>query len=553
MSEHRVLALKYRPKTFGELIGQEAVSRTLSLALENNKLSHAYLFSGLRGSGKTSSARIFAKSLLCEKGITALPCETCDSCTQANEGRHIDIVEMDAASNRRIDDIRDLIEQTRYAPGSGRFKIFIIDEVHMLTKEAFNALLKTLEEPPSYIKFLLATTDPLKLPPTILSRTQHFRFKKIGFDDALKHLMFIVSKEGIEADSKALEMITRSGGGSLRDTLTLLEQAIIFGKGRVDLNATVEMLGVLDPAQIERYFELVFARDRDGAIAFIKEIETSDPEMVIDEMINFLTERLYKMSAPFTPSVIERFFRIGAEIKNLLFAGADGAFALALMTMRMIEALRPEAIDEAIRRLENDLETSPSGNATIASSAVSSATQIPPRKQATSDPFERLKRRVSDRSAALGEAFGRSVRFVSCDNGELRWISNPQPADEARLRSDFGVILELAREIFGNDVKIVKVNAAPETSETRAVSNKPPEAIGVSDAPSSIEAIASSNAATNTFSQESSPSAAPPPARADRAKAPDETDDDPASLLEQPLVQKAREIFVPTQIDIYAK
>lgn len=211
MAEHRVLALKYRPRSFKELIGQEAVSRTLSMALDSNKLSHAYLFSGLRGSGKTSTARIFAKALLCEKGIGANPCGECEHCVQALEGRHMDIIEMDAASNRRIDDIRDLVEQTRYAPTLGRFKVFIIDEVHMLTKEAFNALLKTLEEPPSYVKFLLATTDPLKLPPTILSRTQHFRFKKIAFSDVLGHLVHVLAQEQVEADNQALEMITRAG------------------------------------------------------------------------------------------------------------------------------------------------------------------------------------------------------------------------------------------------------------------------------------------------------------------------------------------------------
>ncbi|HHH19249.1 MAG TPA: DNA polymerase III subunit gamma/tau, partial [Campylobacterales bacterium] len=162
------LARKYRPATFDDLIGQEAVSQTLSLALDSDRLSHAYLFSGLRGSGKTSTARIFAKALLCEGGTTSHPCGTCSHCVMAGESRHMDIIEMDAASNRKIDDIRELIEHTKYKPATARYKIFIIDEVHMLTKEAFNALLKTLEEPPSFVKFILATTDPLKLPATIL-------------------------------------------------------------------------------------------------------------------------------------------------------------------------------------------------------------------------------------------------------------------------------------------------------------------------------------------------------------------------------------------------
>ncbi|MDD6925621.1 MAG: DNA polymerase III subunit gamma/tau, partial [Campylobacteraceae bacterium] len=214
----QALALKYRPKSFYELIGQEAIKENLIHALDSGRLGHAYLFSGLRGSGKTSSARIFAKDLLCERGVGSHACESCASCNSANEGRHMDIIEMDAASHRKIEDIRDLIEQTRYAPVSGRFKIFIIDEAHMLTKEASNAFLKTLEEPPAYIKFILATTDPLKLPATILSRTQHFRFKAISHELIVKHLEDILIKEQISFESGALKIIARSGSGSLRDT-----------------------------------------------------------------------------------------------------------------------------------------------------------------------------------------------------------------------------------------------------------------------------------------------------------------------------------------------
>ncbi|MBR6953163.1 MAG: DNA polymerase III subunit gamma/tau, partial [Campylobacter sp.] len=209
----QALALKYRPKNYNELIGQDTIAKSLTHALNSGRLSHAYLFSGLRGSGKTSSARIFAKALLCEKGPTGNPCEECASCIMANEGRHIDIIEMDAASHRKIDDIRELIEQTKYSPASARFKIFIIDEVHMLTKEASNALLKTLEEPPSYVKFILATTDPLKLPVTVLSRTQHFRFKPIPKNAVVAHLERILNNENIKYQKEALEILARSGSG----------------------------------------------------------------------------------------------------------------------------------------------------------------------------------------------------------------------------------------------------------------------------------------------------------------------------------------------------
>src|SRR6218665_2906639 len=245
--EKRVLALKYRPHRFEDLVGQSTVSQTLSLALDSDRLSHAYLFSGLRGSGKTSTARIMAKALLCSNGPTSKPCEVCDNCKSANSNRHLDIIEMDAASNRGIYDIKDLIEHTKYKPSSARFKVFIIDEVHMLTTQAFNALLKTLEEPPGFVKFILATTDPLKLPATILSRTQHFRFNKIATSDVIHHLSHILNEENINFEKDALEILARTGQGSLRDTLTLLDQSIIFSKGRINTTSIVDMLGLIDP------------------------------------------------------------------------------------------------------------------------------------------------------------------------------------------------------------------------------------------------------------------------------------------------------------------
>ena len=237
-----VLALKYRPKRFEEIIGQDSIVKTLVNSLDKNRLAHAYLFSGLRGAGKTTTARIFAKSLQCERGPTSNPCEKCENCIMANENRHIDIIEMDAASNRKIEDIRELIEHTKYKPSAGKYKIFIIDEVHMLTNEAFNALLKTLEEPPEYVKFIMATTDPLKLPATILSRVQHFRFNKIKNSIIENYLIKILAKEGIDFDEEALRLIVKSAKGSVRDSLTLLDQAIAFSKGKIDLDIDLDTL-----------------------------------------------------------------------------------------------------------------------------------------------------------------------------------------------------------------------------------------------------------------------------------------------------------------------
>ena len=348
--EDKVLALKYRPQRFEDLVGQSTVSQTLSLALDSNRLSHAYLFSGLRGSGKTSTARIMAKALLCSNGPTSKPCEVCPNCISANSNRHLDIIEMDAASNRGIDDIKDLIEHTKYKPSSARFKVFIIDEVHMLTTQAFNALLKTLEEPPGFVKFILATTDPLKLPATILSRTQHFRFNKIAFSDVLHHLSHILNEEGIDFEKEALEIIARSGQGSLRDTLTLLDQAIIFSKGRVNTTSVVDMLGLIEPKLMDNIFSIILNKGDVNEI--IKELESYEVSQVCDEMTIYLRDKMLSKDRRFDLLLFDRFFRILSDAKHLLAINSDGTFVLLLTFMKMIEATNLKSIDDIINQVE---------------------------------------------------------------------------------------------------------------------------------------------------------------------------------------------------------
>ncbi len=373
------LARKYRPATFDDLIGQESVSQTLSLALEGNRLSHAYLFSGLRGSGKTSTARIFAKALLCEKGATSHPCGTCTHCVMSSESSHMDIIEMDAASNRGIDDIKDLIEHTKYKPSSARYKIFIIDEVHMLTNQAFNALLKTLEEPPDFVKFILATTDPLKLPATILSRTQHFRFKKIPQNLVLKHLEHILDLENIEYEREALDIIARSGAGSLRDSLTLMDQAIVYSKNFVDVNTVTGMLGIIEPSHLETLLSDIMAKDTTKVLAFIKMAADYEAEMILDELTLYLKDLLLNAKGKFSPMIIERFFRVIAESKSLLSLGSDNGFVLSLALFKMMESLEIKDIDTMIRGLEQELKgveiseikvTAPAPDITVSSEVI---------------------------------------------------------------------------------------------------------------------------------------------------------------------------------------
>ena len=344
----QALALRYRPRNFSELVGQEAVSTSLTHALDENRLTHAYLFSGLRGSGKTSSARIFSKALVCDCGPTSRPCEQCANCIAANEGRHIDIIEMDAASHRGIDDIKGLIEQTKYAPAIARFKIFIIDEVHMLSTPAFNALLKTLEEPPPYVKFILATTDPLKLPATVLSRTQHFRFRQISRPDVVAHLDFILNRENVPHEKEALEILARSGAGSLRDTLTLLDQAIIYAKGELTQSAVAQMLGLLDPQRIEEILAFVMSGDKSAVSAAVAQLESYDAEMVIDEITANLKANFLAQSPKYSLLLYERFFRILSQARSMLSVSSDGGFVLGVMLFMMIEAINLKSIDEMI-------------------------------------------------------------------------------------------------------------------------------------------------------------------------------------------------------------
>ncbi|OUT15315.1 DNA polymerase III subunit gamma/tau [Campylobacter concisus] len=457
----QALALKYRPKNFDELIGQEAVSKSLIHALDEGRISHAYLFSGLRGSGKTSSARIFSKALVCEKGPTSKPCEVCPQCIMANESRHMDIIEMDAASHRKIDDIRELIEQTKYAPAMARYKIFIIDEVHMLTKEAFNALLKTLEEPPSYVKFILATTDPLKLPTTVLSRTQHFRFKQISRYSIIKHLEFILSKEGISYEKEALEILARSGGGSLRDTLTLLDQAIIYGANNVTANGVASMLGLLDPDKIEEIITHILNHDKNAIRVLVSELESYDPEMIIDEILANLKQKFIENDSKISLLVYERFFRILAQAKGMLNVSSDNGFVLMLMLFMMIEALNLQDIDDAI----NEVISKNSENSTQITEVITQKSQAAPAKM--QGPYELFLTKIYDRNYDLGEFFKEFVEFSFFNNNELGLIVNAKDENLEYFKKNWKILNEILRTLFGQNAKIVNAKSDEQKAQTK--------------------------------------------------------------------------------------
>ena len=267
MSATTVLARKWRPKTFAQLVGQEHVVRALSNALAQNRLHHAYLFTGTRGVGKTTIARIFAKSLNCEIGITAIPCGKCSACKEIDSGRFMDLIELDAASNTGIDNMREVLDNAQYTPTCGRFKVYIIDEVHMLSKQAFNSMLKTLEEPPGHVKFILATTDPQKIPVTVLSRCLQFNLKQLPRNLISTHLQYVLEQEKIAFESAAISLIARAAQGSMRDALSLLDQAIAFSDSKVAEAVVRTMLGAIDQGYL---FDLLAAICDKNGVALLE-------------------------------------------------------------------------------------------------------------------------------------------------------------------------------------------------------------------------------------------------------------------------------------------
>lgn len=558
-----VLARKYRPSNFDELIGQETIAQTLSLSLDSNRLSHAYLFSGLRGSGKTSTARIFAKALICEEGMSHHPCDVCSNCVMAKESRHMDIIEMDGASNRGIDDIRDLVEQTKYKPASARYKIFIIDEVHMLTAPAFNALLKTLEEPPEYVKFILATTDPLKLPATILSRTQHFRFKSIATNKIIDHLAHILNLEDVSFEADALEILARSGSGSLRDTLTLLDQAIIYSKNHVDVGTVTDMLGLVDPKCITNIFTSIFAKDYAAVVEHTKMLEDYEAEMVVDELIAYLKDKMYNQDALFSTLVLDRFFRILSDAKYLFNINADGSFVLSMIFFKMMEALRIKEIDQMIESLQKEIArpeissikihtSSPEMPEPISVEATPTVSTAPIQEEPVQHPepvqivqqnkeFLELIEKIKDRNYSLGELFENAISFISYENNVLTWESCVNDEEKKTLTHGYSAIKQLVREVYGFNTKIKSMACTKAIQETAKEKSKPeptPEQT-VQEPASMIEEAeigGSGSCVTGCAGEENPPK-----------------EIDGADILEDPIVQRATELFEATKRTVQLK
>ncbi len=363
-----VLARKWRPKRFAEMVGQEHVVRALSNALDSGKVHHAFLFTGTRGVGKTTVARILAKSLNCETGVSSNPCGVCAACREIDEGRFVDLIEVDAASRTKVDDTRELLDNVQYAPTRGRYKVYLVDEVHMLSNHSFNALLKTLEEPPPHVKFLLATTDPQKLPVTVLSRCLQFSLKRLSANLIGERLKFIAAAETLSYEAPALALLARAADGSMRDALSLLDQLIAFGGGALNEANARAMLGTIDRGHVTRIVDALSREDGPALLEQVRELDRDAPDydralvdlaaflqriaiaqilpeaMQLDE--EFDAPTLARLGAAMPPEDVQLYYQIALAGRRDLPMAPEPRLGFEMTLLRML-AFRPETIAAA--------------------------------------------------------------------------------------------------------------------------------------------------------------------------------------------------------------
>ncbi len=356
---YQVLARKWRPRNFEQLVGQAHVARALVNALDSDRLHHAFLFTGTRGVGKTTLARILAKCINCEAGVSSKPCGECGACVEIDAGRFVDLLEVDAASRSKVDETRDLMDNVQFTPARGRYKVYLIDEVHMFSEKSFNALLKTLEEPPPHVKFLLATTDPQKLPITVLSRCLQFNLKRLAADDIAAHLETVLAEEAIEFETPAVKLVARAAQGSMRDALSLLDQAIAYCAGNVAEEETRAMLGAVDRSRVIELLDAVAVHDAAGALEVVAAVanDAADYADVLGEMVNTLhriavrqvvpevadpdsdpdfAEACARLAQRLSPEDVQLFYEIGLRGRRDLALVPDPGLGLEMAVLRML-------------------------------------------------------------------------------------------------------------------------------------------------------------------------------------------------------------------------
>ncbi len=383
---YQVLARKFRPKNFREMVGQEHVLKALINALDHDRLHHAYLFTGTRGVGKTTIARILAKCLNCEQGVSSEPCGQCGSCLEVAEGRSVDLLEVDAASRTKVEDTRELLENVQYAPTRSRYKVYLIDEVHMLSGHSFNALLKTLEEPPPHVKFLLATTEPQKLPATVLSRCLQFNLKNMPGEQIVQHLASVLERELISFEEPALWLLARAAQGSMRDALSLTDQAIAFGSGKLGEEDVRGMLGTVDRSFIYQLLEAVAAGEPAAALEIVARMAEHAPdfEASLDELVSLIhrialaqavpdavsnhwgdSERVTALAARLTAEDVQLYYQLALNSKRDIGLLSDPRSGFEMCLLRMI-AFRPvEVLDTSLAGAEPAPVVAPEGDTPV--------------------------------------------------------------------------------------------------------------------------------------------------------------------------------------------
>ncbi|MGK0442250.1 MAG: DNA polymerase-3 subunit gamma/tau [Pseudohongiellaceae bacterium] len=394
---YQVLARKWRPKTFREMVGQEHVLKALINALDHNRLHHAYLFTGTRGVGKTTIARILAKCLNCQVGVSSVPCGQCSACNEINEGRFIDLIEVDAASRTKVEDTRELLENVQYAPTTGRYKVYIIDEVHMLSNSSFNALLKTLEEPPPHVKFLLATTDPQKLPATVLSRCLQFNLKNMSPQRIVGHLQNVLQQEMVEFEDPALWQLGRAADGSMRDALSLTDQAIAYGNGNLSEHDVRQMLGTIDQHFVVDVLKALISHDGGAVLNAVDQLSQFAPDYAgaLEELLTLLhriaiaqavpdtidnsygdAERIASLASQITAEDLQLFYQMGLNGRRDLPLNPDPRSGFEMVLLRML-AFKPKGIPEVSSVVLQNSALSMDSSTPIASNQHNVAPEVP--------------------------------------------------------------------------------------------------------------------------------------------------------------------------------
>ena len=466
---YQVLARKWRPRKFSELVGQEHVVRALTNALDTGRMHHAYLFTGTRGVGKTTIARIFAKSLNCERGQSADPCGECSVCTSVDEGRFVDLLEIDAASNTGVDDVREVIENAQYAPSRGRFKVYLVDEVHMLSRNAFNALLKTLEEPPPHVKFLLATTDPQKLPVTVLSRCLKFNLKRLLPEQISGQMRHILGAENIAYDDSAIGELARAADGSLRDGLSLLDQAIAYGGGALHADDVRTMLGSVARGQVLGVLDALAAGDGERLLAECTQIASYSPDFggVLDDLASVLhrlqliqlipgykpeeggadDSALASLAERMTPEDVQLYYQIATSGRRDLSIAPDARTGFEMAMLRML-AFRPDDGGTSATRAERPAAAVSSP--VVAPPRAAGASASPPRSAPVAPSPAEVRPAPVARAEPVAASAPVSVAPIATDDQGLpHWESL---IERANLRGPFGLLAQnaLLRERDGN-------------------------------------------------------------------------------------------------------